>query len=145
MNYRDVYKRQPEFIGRVPVMVTLHGLDEEALISVMTKPRNALVRQYQYMFGMDHVELEFEPEALKAVAHKAMERKTGARGLRAILENAMMDIMYDIPSREDVKKCVVTRETIEEGKPPVMITATRSLPTPPPAPSLEEQDSSHAG
>ncbi len=135
----------PEFIGRVPVMVTLHGLDEEALISVMTKPRNALVRQYQYMFGMDHVELEFEPEALKAVAHKAMERKTGARGLRAILENAMMDIMYDIPSREDVKKCVVTRETIEEGKPPVMITATRSLPTPPPAPSLEEQDSSHAG
>ena len=135
----------PEFIGRVPVMVTLHGLDEEALISVMTKPRNALVRQYQYMFGMDHVELEFEAEALKAVAHKAMERKTGARGLRAILENAMMDIMYDIPSREDVKKCVVTRETIEEGKPPVMITATRSLPTPPPAPSLEEQDSSHAG
>ena len=135
----------PEFNGRVPVMVTLHGLDEEALINVMTKPRNALVRQYQYMFGMDHVELEFEPEALKAVAHKAMERKTGARGLRAILESAMMDIMYDIPSREDVKKCVVTKETIEEGKPPVMITATRSLPTPPPAPAMEEQDSSHAG
>ena len=115
----------PEFIGRVPVMVTLHGLDEEALINVMTKPRNALVRQYQYMFGMDHVELEFEPEALKAVAHKAMERKTGARGLRAILESAMMDIMYDIPSREDVKKCVVTKETIEEGKPPVMITSPK--------------------
>ena len=130
----------------IPVSYThLDVYKRQALISVMTKPRNALVRQYQYMFGMDHVELEFEPEALKAVAHKAMERKTGARGLRAILENAMMDIMYDIPSREDVKKCVVTRETIEEGKPPVMITATRSLPTPPPAPSLEEQDSSHAG
>jgi len=134
----------PEFVGRVPVMVTLHGLDEDALVSVMTKPRNALVKQYQYMLSMDGVELEFEPEALRAVAHKAIERKTGARGLRAIVETAMMDTMFDIPSRDDVEKCIVTRETITEGKAPQVITSAHRLPSPPDMPRLDEEVSSSA-
>ena len=134
----------PEFIGRVPVMVTLHGLDEDALVNVMTKPRNALVRQYQYMLGIDGVDLEFDPEALRAIAHKAIERKTGARGLRSIVETAMMDTMFDIPSREDVEMCIVTRETITEGKAPRVITAAHRVLPAPPMPRMEEQNSSSA-
>ncbi|MBQ3108346.1 MAG: ATP-dependent Clp protease ATP-binding subunit ClpX, partial [Clostridia bacterium] len=104
----------PEFVGRMPIIVTLHQLDEAALLDILTKPKNALTRQYKRLFEMDGVDLEFEEEALKAVAQKAIERKTGARGLRAILEDVMLDIMFDIPSRSDVEKCIITKDTIEK-------------------------------
>lgn len=103
----------PEFIGRIPVIVTLNQLDEDALLSILTEPKNALTRQYEYLFDIDGVELEFEREALVEVAKKAIERKTGARGLRAILENVMLNIMYDIPSREDIAKCIITKDVID--------------------------------
>ena len=111
----------PEFIGRLPVMVTLDELSEDALVRIITEPKNALLKQYRKLFRLDNVELEIEPEAIRAVAKKAIERKTGARGLRSILEGVMTDIMYDIPSRDDVIKCVITRGTIEDGKSPVMV------------------------
>ena len=111
----------PEFIGRLPVMVTLEELSEDALVRIITEPKNALLKQYRKLFRMDNVELEIEPEAIKAVARKAIERKTGARGLRSILEGVMTDIMYDIPSRDDVKKCIITRETIDGGSRPTLI------------------------
>ncbi len=110
----------PEFVGRMPVIVTLHQLDESALLSILTEPKNALAKQYKRLFEMDGVELHFDEAALKAVAQKAIDRKTGARGLRAILEEAMMDIMYDIPSRSDVASCTVTKETIERTQPPLL-------------------------
>ena len=102
-------------------MVTLEELSEDALVRIITEPKNALLKQYRKLFRLDNVELEIEPEAIKAVARKAIERKTGARGLRSILESVMTDIMYDIPSRDDVKKCIITRETIEEGCRPALI------------------------
>ena len=111
----------PEFIGRLPVMVTLDELSEDALVRIITEPKNALLKQYRKLFSLDNVELEIEPDAIRAVAKKAIERKTGARGLRSILEGVMTDIMYDIPSREDVKKCIITRETIEEGCRPTLV------------------------
>ena len=105
----------PEFIGRVPLNVALHALDKEALVRILTEPKNALTRQYKRLFEMDHVELEFEQDALDAIAEKSLERKTGARGLRAIMENSMMDLMYHVPSDETIKKCVITRETVNGG------------------------------
>ena len=111
----------PEFIGRVPVVVTLHPLDQDALISILTKPKNALIKQYQRLMEMDDVELEFEPEALVEIAARAIERKTGARGLRAIIEECMTDVMYDVPSRDDVQKCIVTKETITSKAQPVLV------------------------
>jgi ATP-dependent Clp protease ATP-binding subunit ClpX len=102
----------PEFIGRVPVVVSLHELDETALLRILKEPRNALVKQYQKLFELDNVSLTFDEEALKAIAHMAIERKTGARGLRSILENAMLDIMYEIPGREDIASLHVTKEMI---------------------------------
>jgi len=102
----------PEFVGRLPVIVTLHSLDENALVNILTKPRNALVRQYQRLFEMDGVQLSFEPAALREIAHQAIERKTGARGLRAILETLMKDVMFEIPSRNDVAGCVVTKDVV---------------------------------
>jgi len=111
----------PEFIGRLPVIVSLEALTEDALIRIMKEPKNALIKQYKKMFELDHVELEIEDAAVCAIAKKAIERKTGARGLRSIFEKAMMDIMFDIPSRDDVQKCIVTRETIEEQKEPMLI------------------------
>ncbi len=110
----------PEFVGRMPVIVTLHQLDEAALLSILTEPKNALARQYRRLFEMDGVELTFDDAALKAVAKKAIDRKTGARGLRAILEDTMMDVMYDIPSRSDVESCTITKETIEKTQPPLL-------------------------
>ncbi len=110
----------PEFVGRMPVIVTLHQLDEDALLSILTEPKNALTRQYKRLFEMDGVELKFDDLALKAVAQKAIARKTGARGLRAILEDVMMDVMYDIPSRSDVESCTITKETIEKTQPPLL-------------------------
>ena len=111
----------PEFIGRVPIIVTLDQLDRDALLSILTEPKNALVRQYKYLFELDGVELEFEKEALEAVADMAIERKTGARGLRAILENVMLDVMFELPSRSDVKRCVITKEVIKNGAKPNLV------------------------
>lgn len=102
----------PEFIGRVPYLVTLEQLDKEALIHVLVEPKNALVKQYQKLFEMDHVELVFEEDALDAIAEEALKRNTGARGLRAILENVMMDIMFDIPSRDDIVRVRITKDAI---------------------------------
>ncbi|SCZ78911.1 ATP-dependent Clp protease ATP-binding subunit ClpX [Acidaminobacter hydrogenoformans] len=111
----------PEFIGRVPVVVSLHELDEPTLLRILKEPKNALVKQYQKLFELDNVEITFDEEALKAVAHMAIERKTGARGLRSILENSMLDIMYEIPSRDDIVSVRVTRESIVDKKMPVML------------------------
>ncbi|WP_425446693.1 ATP-dependent Clp protease ATP-binding subunit ClpX [Dethiothermospora halolimnae] len=111
----------PEFVGRIPVIVTLDQLDEEALVEILTKPKNALVKQYKELFLMDEVELDIDDEALKIIAKKAMERKTGARGLRGILEEVMLDIMYDIPSREDIEKCIITKDTVENKKEPTLV------------------------
>jgi ATP-dependent Clp protease ATP-binding subunit ClpX len=111
----------PEFIGRLPIMVTLDPLDELALRRILTEPRNALVRQYQKIFAMDGIELSFTKEALVAIAHRAQSRKTGARGLRSILEEVMLDVMYDLPSLTNVKKCIINKEAIETGQAPVLI------------------------
>ena len=110
----------PEFVGRVPIIVTLHQLDEKALLDILTEPKNALARQYKRLFEMDGVELAFERDALIAVAQKAIERKTGARGLRAILEDVMLDIMYDIPSHPEVKACTITKGVIEKTSKPLL-------------------------
>ena len=108
----------PEFVGRMPIIVTLHQLDQDALIDILTKPKNALTRQYKRLFEMDGVELVFEDDALIEIAKKAIERKTGARGLRAICEEVMLDIMYDLPSRTDVKRCIITKDVIDKVAPP---------------------------
>jgi len=115
----------PEFVGRVPVIVTLDALDEETLIRILTEPRNALVKQYEKLFSLDGVTLEFTQDALKAVAEEALRRNTGARGLRSILEEVMMDVMYDIPSRDDIAKCIITKETILKKEPPRVIAVDR--------------------
>ncbi|WP_243225926.1 ATP-dependent Clp protease ATP-binding subunit ClpX [Microbacterium sp. CIAB417] len=111
----------PEFIGRLPVVASVSPLDQDALIDILTGPRNALVKQYQRMFELDGVQLEFEEDALRSVADLAVERKTGARGLRAILEDVLGPIMFEIPSAEDVAKVIVTRAAVEEGAPPTVI------------------------
>lgn len=111
----------PEFVGRLPVVATLRELDEAALVDIMTRPKNAIVKQYQALFSMDNVNLEFEEEAIKAIAHEAIRRKTGARGLRAVVEQHMLDVMYEIPGAKNIKACRVTRETIEQGKRPELI------------------------
>lgn len=111
----------PEFVGRVPVVVTLNSLDEEALVQILKEPKNALVKQYQKLLEMDGVTLEFEEEALRLIAKKAIERKTGARGLRAILEGIMLNVMYDVPSRNDVEKCIITKDTVINNSDPILI------------------------
>mgnify|MGYP002331946167 CR=1 FL=1 len=115
----------PEFVGRVPIIVTLDALDQRALIEILTKPRNALVKQYQKFFELDNTALEFTDDALKTIAKKAIERKTGARGLRAILEEIMLDIMYEIPSRQDIGKVVITKEVVSKGGKPIIVTSDR--------------------
>ena len=111
----------PEMIGRLPVIVTLNNLNEDALVSILSKPRNALTKQYQYLLELDNVHLEFEDDALRAIAKKALERETGARGLRAIVENLLTDIMYDVPSSSTVERCIVTKETVESNQPPKLV------------------------
>lgn len=108
----------PEFIGRLPVIVALHPLKEEALIRILSEPKNALIRQYQKLLGMDNVELVFEEKAVRAIAKKAIERNTGARGLRAIIEKIMTKVMYEIPGVKDVVRCTVTEDTVLKGEPP---------------------------
>jgi ATP-dependent Clp protease ATP-binding subunit ClpX len=111
----------PEFIGRLPVIASLEQLDEAALIEILTKPKNALVKQYQKMLEIDDVELQFEEGALTEIAKKAIERKTGARGLRSIIEGIMLDVMFDLPSRDDITKCVITKETVIDNGVPKLI------------------------
>ena len=108
----------PEFIGRVPINVSLDLLDEEALVRILTEPKSAIAKQYKKLFELDGVELSFDEDALKAIAHKAIERETGARGLRAIMESVVMDLMYEVPSEEDVVACRITKECVEDGAAP---------------------------
>jgi ATP-dependent Clp protease ATP-binding subunit ClpX len=111
----------PEFVGRIPIIVTLNPLDRKALVQILTEPKNALVKQYQKLFELDNVDLEFQAEAIDEIAQKALDRKTGARGLRAIFEETMLNVMYEIPSRDDIDKCIVTKEAIVEHKEPEII------------------------
>ena len=111
----------PEFIGRIPVVATLELLDEDALMRILQEPKNALVKQYKKLLELDNVELEFEDEALRAIAKKAIDRNTGARGLRSIVESVMMESMYEVPSRDDIKKVIVTKKAVEGDSEPVMV------------------------
>lgn len=111
----------PEFIGRLPVMVALDKLDKDAMVRILTEPKNALVKQYQKMFELDGVQMSIDPEALEVIAEKALERKTGARGLRSIIENLMMDLMYTVPSDESIQSCVITKEAAEEKGAPIIV------------------------
>lgn len=113
----------PEFIGRLPVLVTLEELSKDALVEIITEPKNALIKQYKKLFAMDDVELEVRHDAVEAIAERALERKTGARGLRGIMEKIMNNIMYELPSRNDVNKCIITRETVEAEKDPELVLA----------------------
>ncbi|MDN5347260.1 MAG: ATP-dependent Clp protease ATP-binding subunit ClpX [Clostridia bacterium] len=119
------YGMIPEFIGRLPIIVTLDALDEQALIRVLVEPRNALVKQYQKLFEMDGVTLEFKDDALETIAKEAIKRETGARGLRAILEEVMLDVMYEIPSRPNVTKCIITKDVILRKEEPLLLTVER--------------------
>ena len=110
----------PEFVGRLPIVATLEALDKEALLDIITKPKNSLIKQYKKLFEMDNVELEFEEEALDSIVNKAIERKTGARGLRSILEDIMRDVMFEIPSNPKISKCLITKDTIENGTKPIV-------------------------
>jgi ATP-dependent Clp protease ATP-binding subunit ClpX len=111
----------PEFVGRLPVVATLAELEEAALVDILTKPKNALVKQYEKLFEFEDVRLRFTDAALSAVARQALERKSGARGLRSILEAVMLDLMYEIPSRDDVEECVINEEVIEQGNDPLLV------------------------
>ena len=118
----------PEFIGRLPVITSVESLDKEALMQILTEPKNALVKQYQRLFDLDNVELEFDADSLDAIAELALKRGTGARGLRAIMESVLLAVMYDVPSRSDVAKVVVTKECINDGVLPTMINRTGDIP-----------------
>ncbi|MBM4410249.1 MAG: ATP-dependent Clp protease ATP-binding subunit ClpX [Chloroflexi bacterium] len=116
----------PEFVGRLPVLSTLDPLDVEMMIAILTQPKNAVARQFQRLFGLDGVELSFTDDALTAVAERALAQKTGARGLRTVLEETLLDVMFDIPSRPDIKKCVVSAETVINRQRPLLLTASGS-------------------
>lgn len=132
LNIADIFKQVlpqdfvkfgliPELVGRLPISVGLDLLDEEALVKILTEPKNAITKQYKKLFELDGVDLEFEPAAIKEIARLSFERKTGARGLRSIMESAMMDIMYEIPSDESIKKCIITKDTVLKKSEPKMI------------------------
>jgi ATP-dependent Clp protease ATP-binding subunit ClpX len=120
----------PEFIGRIPVMAVVESLDEDALTEILTEPRNALVKQYQKLMRMDNVQLEFKPDAVRAIAQEAYRRKTGARALRSIVEELMLDVMYELPSRKDVTRCTITREMVEKRSTAELLLHPSSLPKP---------------
>ncbi|RYL93859.1 ATP-dependent protease ATP-binding subunit ClpX [Sporolactobacillus sp. THM7-4] len=124
----------PEFIGRLPVISTLNQLDENALIDILTKPKNALVKQYKKLLELDDVELDFTDDALRAIAKLAIERKTGARGLRSIIEGMMLDVMYELPSRDDIEKCTITKATVDGKERPTLLlndgTTVKNIETP---------------
>ena len=110
----------PEFVGRLPIIATLQELDREALVKIVTEPKNALIKQYKKLLELDGVDLEFDKEALDAIVDKAIERNTGARGLRSIIEDIMRDIMFDIPTNPNIEKCLIKKETVVNKKPPVL-------------------------
>lgn len=118
----------PEFVGRVPVAVTLQSLNEDALVKILNEPKNALIKQYKYLFELDDVELEFTDEAVRAIAKLAVERQTGARGLRAIIEGFINDIMFDIPSDPTIEKCIITEDTVLNGKEPEVVRNENRIP-----------------
>lgn len=117
----------PEFVGRVPINVSLEGLDQNALVRILKEPKSALIKQYQKLFEFDDVKLSFEPEAIEAIAAQALERKTGARGLRSIMEKIMMDVMYEIPSDDTIESCVITKEAVEGTSKPFVVHREASL------------------
>ena len=129
VNHDDLlqYGLIPEFVGRMQMVVGLHSLDKESMIRILTEPKNAVIRQFQRYFSLDNVELSFTPEALEACAEEALRHKTGARGLRTVLEDTLLDVMYDIPSRPDVKKCVVSPETIRNRQRPLLLTRSGAI------------------
>jgi len=116
----------PEFVGRMPVVATLEELDEDALVKILREPKNALIKQFQKLFEMDNVKLHFTEGAIRAIAKEAIEKKTGARGLRAIIEKAMLDVMYELPSREEVKECVINEDVIVNNAEPILITEPKT-------------------
>ena len=111
----------PEFVGRLPVITHVHNLDKQALIDILTKPKNALVKQYKKFFEFDGVELEFQDDSLEAISEQCLLRGTGARGLRAIMEEVLLNVMYDLPSRKDVHKCVIDRTVVQGGVNPTLV------------------------
>src|SRR2546428_6441783 len=113
----------PEFIGRLPVVSHVHQLQREDLVQILTEPKNALVKQYQRFFAYDSIELVFTDDGLWEIAQRALERETGARGLRSIIEGALLDVMFELPSRRDVSKCVITKETSSKGLKPTLVTS----------------------
>ena len=112
----------PEFVGRLPVVSAIHQLSRDDLVTILTEPRNALIKQFQKFFNFDGMELVFSDEALVGMAEKALERETGARGLRSIIEELLLEVQFELPSRRDVKKVVVTKETVAQGLPPTLVT-----------------------
>jgi ATP-dependent Clp protease ATP-binding subunit ClpX len=120
----------PEFIGRIPAITVVDPLDEEMLVEIMTEPKNALIKQFQKLMGMDNVQLEFKPDAIRAIAREAYRRKTGARALRGIVEELMLDVMYELPSRKDLKRCTITREMVEQRSTAELLVHPSSLPKP---------------
>jgi ATP-dependent Clp protease ATP-binding subunit ClpX len=122
------YGMIPEFIGRLPVLTSVNNLDRDALIRILTEPKNALVKQYSRLFELDGVTLEFTPDALEAIADQAIKRGTGARGLRAIMEEVLLSVMYDIPSQGDIAKCVVNREVVLEHVNPTLVPRDAAAP-----------------
>ena len=111
----------PEFIGRIPIMVTLEGLSKESLVRILKEPKNALVKQYQKLFGLDSVKLTFEDDAVEEIANMAYERATGARGLRSIMEKTMMDVMYRIPSDDSIQECIITKASVKGESQPLLV------------------------
>jgi ATP-dependent Clp protease ATP-binding subunit ClpX len=120
----------PEFIGRIPMVAVVDPLDEDALMAILTEPQSALVKQYQKLLNMDNVQLDFKTDALKAIAQEAYRRKTGARALRGIVEELMLDVMYELPSRKDVTRCTITKEMVEKRSTAELIVHPSSLPKP---------------
>ena len=115
----------PELIGRIPIIAPLQSLSEEALKCILVEPKNAILKQYKKLFMLESIELEFDPMAVDAIVVRAMERKTGARALRSIVEDFMLDIMYELPSRENIEKCIVTRDVVEHGAEPIYLELDR--------------------
>ena len=118
----------PEFIGRLPVLTSVENLDKTALMEILTEPKNALVKQYQRLFSLDDVELEFTADSLDAIAELALDRGTGARGLRAIMESVLLTVMYEVPSRADIAKVIITKECIYQSAAPTLVERTGDLP-----------------
>ena len=134
----------PEFIGRVPVTVALDLLDEDALVDILTKPKNALVKQYRKLFAYEEVDLDITEEAARAVAKKSLEQKTGARGLRTIMENALMDVMYTIPSDDSIARCIITEEVVNDNAKPVLEYRTENIDKKPVTHKIEKNDGESA-